>query len=155
MMKTILRRAGIGFLIGMAAGNLIAWLIGTASGGFADWQLAVRVGSLPGALALQTVVSGLYGAICFGSVGLYEIEEWPMLGSAAAHYLLIALCYVPAALLLGWVRDAKGLLLMAGIQLVAYLIVWLIMSLIYRAQVKKLNEMQKQSDITDITEREE
>ena len=148
-MKTILRRAALGFLIGMAMGNGISWIFGLADGGLADWSLVGRTGSLAGALALQTLVSGLYGAICFAGMSLYDIEAWPMLASAASHYLLIVLCYIPSALLLGWARGVQDLLLTAGIQLVGYVIVWFIIFLNYRAQVNKLNEIKNQNEDRD------
>ena len=74
---------------------------------------------------------------------LYQIERWPLALCSVTHFLVIAGLYVAAALLLGWVGSLRQLLFMLGLQLIAYLIVWLIMALRCKAQVRKLNEIRE------------
>ena len=57
--------------------------------------------------------------------------------------LSIVLLFIPIAHLLGWETGILDTLIMAGIQIIAFFIVWLIMNAIYKSQVKKLNEIQK------------
>ena len=69
MLKKVLTRAGIGFLIGALVGNIIAFLTGTSSTGgisFASQQLLdMSGGSAVLAMVLQSLFSGIYGALCF------------------------------------------------------------------------------------------
>ena len=51
----------------------------------------------------------------------------------------------PIALLLGWVRKTETLLMISGIQLVCFFIIWLFMYFGYKKQVKELNELQEKN----------
>ena len=154
MLTRILKLAGIGFLIGIVVGNTIAFFTGSPfSEGFipvSDRLMDMASGNTTVAIVLQSLFSGIYGAICFVGVLLHDIERLPMAAAAVLHYLLIAVTYIPGALFLGWVNDIISVLITAGIQLVIYFIIWLIMFAIYKKQIKELNEMQK-----DFAERKE
>ena len=52
---------------------------------------------------------------------------------------------MPVALGLGWVENGTELLIIVSVQLVVYLIIWVIMYLRWRAQVKELNQLLKES----------
>ena len=147
MLKRTLLRAGLGFLMGMLIGNLIAILTGGISPesfipvtpqieGLAQGNIAI-------ALALQTLFSGLYGAICFAGIIFYELERLPLALATTAHGSIIILLFIPIAHLLGWEPGVVDTLIMAGCQMVGFIIIWLIMNAIYKKQVRELNEMQE------------
>lgn len=146
MLKKTLKAAGIGFLIGMVVGNVIAILTGnSATGGvtFASPQLlSMAGGNGVVAMLLQSLFSGLYGAACFAGMSFYEIERIPLAAATALHCALIVLLFIPIALLLGWVSDIGTLLIISGMQLVGFFIIWLIMYFGYKKQIRELNEMQ-------------
>lgn len=144
MKKKLRIYMAVGFLLGMAIGNAIAWFTGP-KGVPASPMLIARVGPT-GAVLLQSLLSGVYGSLCMGGVLLYEIESWPLAKSTLVHYLLIALPYPVLAKLLGWSRGAAETFAVLLIQLAAFSLIWLIMYLRCRAQVRELNELQKQLD---------
>ena len=90
------------------------------------------------------VGAGLYGAVCMGGTVVYDIEHWPMLRASLIHYLLCILLFPPIALFMGWSTDLLELLIVIGIMTVVYAVIGLIMYLIYRAQVRELNEINRQ-----------
>lgn len=147
MLKKTLKAAGIGFLIGVVIGNLIMILTGNSDTGgvtFASSQLLdMAGGSGTTAMLLQSLFSGLYGAVCFAGMSFYEIERMPLALATALHCALIVLLFIPIALLLGRVSNIVTLLIISGMQLVGFFIIWLIMWSIYKKQVKELNDMQK------------
>ena len=147
MLKKTLKMAGIGFLIGMVVGNLIAFLTGNSSTGgvtFASSQLLdMAGGSGTVAMLLQSFFSGIYGAVCFAGMSFYEIERMPLAAATALHCALIVLLFIPIALLLGWVSDIGTLLMISGMQLVGFFIIWLILYFGYKKQIRELNEMQE------------
>ncbi len=145
MRARIIRFAGIGFLIGMVMGNLIAWLFRSPGADFVSPALAGRMGGVNGAIAVQTLVSGLYGGITVCGMLLYEIDQWPLAQATAVHYLIVAALYAAMALFLGWAERPEDLLPVEGIMLAAYCLIWLIMCLRYKAQVRKLNELLKKN----------
>ena len=147
MLKKTLKAAGIGFLIGMIVGNVIAFLTGNSGTGgvtFASPQLLdMAGGSGTVAMLLQSLFSGLYGAVCFAGMSFYEIERMPLALATALHCALIVLLFIPIALLLGWVSDIGTLLMISGMQLVGFFIIWLILYFGYKKQIRELNEMQE------------
>ena len=146
MLKKTLKMAGIGFLIGVVAGNLIAVLTGNSDTGeftFASRQLLNMSGGSPViAMILQSLLSGVYGAACLAGVVFYDIERMPLAAATALHCGVIVLLYVPIALILGWAGGIE-LLVIAGMQIAAFFIIWLILYFVYKKQVRELNEMQE------------
>ena len=154
MLGITLKRAANGFLIGMAVGNLIAFLTSLSFPGGAVIvapEFAAAVGSDMAALFIQTLLSGLIGAVSFGGMSLYEIDEWSMAAIMAVHFALICAVFIPVSLILRWLTDALSLVIMAGIMAAAYFVIWLILCAVYRQQVKKLNELQQKmfSEVND------
>ncbi len=130
--------SGIGFLAGMIIGNAIAWL---SDGELVNARIAGWCGSAVGAVIIQTLFSGLLGAIAMGGVAFHDIESWSLLRCAAVHYLVIEVSYVAIATVLGWYGSLTELLIILGIQLAVYAIIWLIMYLRWKNQVQELNEL--------------
>ena len=147
MLAITLKRAGVGFLIGIVIGNLIAVLTGTTSTGgvtFASPQLlSMAGGSAVLSMLLQSLFSGLYGAVCFAGMSFYDADRLPLAAATALHCAVIILTFIPISLILGWIGGITELLIVMAIQLVVFIIIWLIMWSIYKKQVKELNEMQK------------
>ena len=147
MLKKSLKAAGIGFLIGVIVGNVIAFLTGNSDTGgvtFASQRLLdMSGGNALVAMLLQSLFSGLYGAVCFAGMTFYEAERLPLAAATALHCATIILLFIPIALFLGWVSNITEILIIMSIQLVCFFIIWLIMWSIYKKQVKELNDMQK------------
>ena len=139
MREKTLKRAGFGFILGMAVGNVLAALLG--GGELVSPGLLARCGSLPGALLVQTLLSGVIGAASFAGIGLYDIEGWSLLRTAVVHDLLIEAVYLPVAFALGWVETAAEALLVSGCMTAVYLLVFLSLWAVYKAQVRELNEL--------------
>ena len=150
MLKKTLKAAGIGFLLGIVIGNLIAFLTGNSDTGgitFASAKLLEMAGGNGTvAMLLQSLFSGLYGAACFAGMSFYEIERMPLAVATALHCALIVLLFIPIALLLGWVSQIETQLIISGIQLVCFFIIWLIMYIGFKKQVKELNELQEKNE---------
>ena len=147
MLKKTLKAAGIGFLIGVVVGNLIAILTGNSDTGgvtFASSQLLrMAGGNALVAMLLQSLFSGLYGAVCFAGMTFYEAERLPLAAATALHCATIILLFIPIALFLGWVSNITEILIIMSIQLVCFFIIWLIMYFGYKKQIRELNEMQE------------
>ena len=138
-MKT-LKRAGLGFFIGVFVGNIISALVGWPDA-FVTEKLLAMTGGLAPAVLVQTLLSGVLGAVSFAGVSLYDIESWPLLRIALVHYVILEAAYYPIAFALGWMHAAMEALIWLLISAVIYLIIYLIMWLIYRRQVKELNAL--------------
>jgi len=133
----LIKRMILGFLLGAAIGNLITWFFGS----YVSSVLVARMGSVPAAILVQSLVSGLYGSFALAGTLFYDIEQWSLTRSSVMHFLVIAVLYVPAAMFLGWADSATEILIVEGILLVAYFIIWLVIYLRYKKEVRSLNEM--------------
>ena len=144
MLKRTLKRAGIGFLLGMATGNLIAFLSVVIGGGgkIVSVKAIEMCGGEVEALLLQSFLSGLIGFAGCGGMTFYEMEEWSLLRVMASHLGVVFAVFLPVSYVLGWFADLNELLILSGMMLVSYFIVWRIMCARYKKQVKELNELQ-------------
>lgn len=92
-----------------------------------------------GGLLAQLIGSGLYGAIAMGGVISYDIESWSLVRATLTHYILTFASFIAAALLLGWF-DGIGLLIAFLAFSGAFFIIWIIMYILSRREVRKINE---------------
>ncbi len=146
MLIKTLKRAGIGFLLGIAAGNLIALLFEWPFGGSGPIvsQKAMDIfGGEAEALLVQSFLSGLIGFAGCAGMTFYEMERWSLLRIMASHLGIIFAVFLPVSYILGWFADLAELLILSGMMLVSYFIVWRIMCHIYKKQVDELNEIQQ------------
>ena len=137
----------------MIMGNFIAFLSSSGSDIIVSKELIEMTGSETMAVVLQTLLGGLIGAAGFGGTLFYEIESWSMIRTMSVHFIFIMLVFVPVCIILHWVGSILEMLILAGFMLLGYMIVWLIMFCIYKAQVKQLNTMQ--STMLDESEKSE
>lgn len=146
MKRQLLIRCAIGFALGLAALFVICFLFDRTADGavhFFSASLLKATGSPFTALLLSMLVCGFYGAACMGGTLFYEIESWPLALATAAHYAVIAAGYLLPALLLRWELTPGTLLMIEGIMTLGFFLIWLVMYLRYRAQVRELNELMK------------
>ena len=145
VLKTLLKRAAIGFLIGIIMGNGIVVMINAFSGDNitpVTKQLVRQCGGNGSAFILQTILSGFYGAACFAGCSLYDIESLPLTLTSVIHCFLIVTLYIPVSFFLGWSCTVWEVLIMAGAQTAVYFIIWLILYFSYRRQANELNKLQ-------------
>ena len=102
-----------------------------------------QTGSPAAAVLLTLLVTGVYAALCAGGTMCYEIEKGP-LALAAAHYLVIALPCALVSRLLRWDMPARLFLIIKGLMALGFILIWLTMYRICKAQVRELNELLKQ-----------
>ena len=132
----------VGFTVGAAIGDLIAFLSATLSGGegIVAAELVTKIG-LVGAIVLQTFLSGILGLISIGGMLLYEIEKWSLAKATIVHFLSIAICFVGISLVLRWFPVKFSYYAVAlGAMAVGFVIIWVIMYLKWKKEVREMNE---------------
>ena len=104
-----------------------------------------RMGSETTAFLVQTLLSGVQGAVAMAGVNFYDIENkhFGLLAASVCHLLLILVTYFPIAFFLNWIATFSEAILMTVIMTASYFIIFLIMYFRYKAEAKKLNELQK------------
>jgi hypothetical protein len=132
--KTIIL-AAVGFVMGMLVG--LGFLSITGAGAY-----TVQKGA--GGLALYLALSGLLGAGGVGGTTIYSLEHWGLLRCTLTHFALTLSVYCAVRFTLGWLdpRDPATPYMFLG-YVIAYCIIWLVMCLIYKRQIRRINEALK------------
>ncbi len=101
--------------------------------------------SLPGIL-----LGGIPGAIAMGTAVIYDVEEWSLLRATVTHFLIIMGTMLLSCFVLKWFEPwSISFWIMLAAELVGYVIVWLVMYLCYKKQVRKLNKLLKENQERD------
>lgn len=139
--------SSIGFALGVVICQIVSASIATVWIGDGTLHLCVPgfvefVGSELWAFIIQSLLCGLYGSICFGGSAVYYLENWSMLRALVTHFLMTVISYYLMGFFLRWFSpdDISWCLLWFGIFILVYLSIWLSHILIYRAQMKEINE---------------
>ena len=139
MLGKTLKRAGLGLLIGMAVGNLISYL--TSGGAMLDPAVIERCGGWQNGVMLQTLLTGLVGAVSFAGTSLYDTDRWPLFAVTITHFVIIMAAYIPVALYLRWFDTFLEALVIVAIMAAMHLTIFLVLWLRYQAQVKEANKL--------------
>ncbi|MCM1155973.1 MAG: DUF3021 domain-containing protein [Roseburia sp.] len=145
MKKKIIMRGVLGLPIGITIGYLITIIIslGWAEGYYAPCvpELVTVMGSEIKAVMVQALLCGLLG-VGFGISGvIWEIEEWSIVKQTGIYFLIVSVIMMPAAYLTYWMEHSiAGFLSYFGIFAVIFVIVWVIMFVSGRRNVRKLND---------------
>ena len=142
MVKKALKLAGFGFVLGIAVCTVISILM--SDGVPASNELIERIGTVKAALLIQALLSGIHGAICMGTTVIYDAEKLPLALMSLIHCVICVGLFIPVSLFLCWTKGLPETLIMTAVQTASYFVIWLIMNIIYKKQIKELNEMQKQ-----------
>ncbi len=144
MIKTV-KRAGIGFLFGMATGILLFGLISLTTqekNYYVSSVLIDTVGDRNFSLFLQMLLTGIIGMASYAGFGFYDIEHWDMIRSGFVHLIVICPVIVPCVYGLGLISDVSDLLITFTIIILLYFSLWLCRYIVYKIQIKSLNIMQ-------------
>lgn len=142
MKSPALKRALTGFLIGAVAGNVIMLLMTYLAGGpvgIVSDELVLHLGLVPGIL-LQTVLSGLYGAVCVGGTVFYDIENWSLLKATALHYVSIMASFLFVSLVLRWLPPSIDVYLVVFLMFsIVFAVIWIVMYLKWKRKISEMN----------------
>ena len=149
MRKKTIINAGIGFLAGMASGMIIAFIFSRISGHsyLFDPSLLERFHSETAAFLVNTILSGIYGAVCFAGMSFYEMENWGLLKATVLHCLLINISFLCTGLFLDWIPLQPVPILLSILFITGgFFAVWLIMFMKYKSEVKDLNQLLQEDE---------
>lgn len=139
--------ASLGFGLGVIIGTLITaitatLMIGDGSLHIIAPELSEVMGGDLKAFVIQSLVSGLLGAIGMGLSSVYYIESWSTIKATSIHFSITIVVFYATAFFLRWwsIKDVAFCLTMLGIFLIEYIIIWVSNYFIYKAQISKMNK---------------
>lgn len=154
MKKNFIKRALVGFPIGMAIGQTIAIIISLifANGYYSPCPPALveNLGSEIGAVVVQTLLSGLIGAIYCGSSVVWDNQTWSLSKQTALYFLILSLTMFPIAYFSYWMQHTFwGFISYFSIFVTIFILVWLVQHFIWKAQVATLNRLKHEAQQTE------
>ena len=134
-MTAMAKKAMLLGLIGYIAGCIIGLFFALQREGF------TLASSLP-----DILMGGIPGAIAMGTAVIYDIEEWSLFRATVTHFLIVMVALLLACFVLKWFEPwSAPFWIMLAAELVGYIIIWLIIYLCYKKQVRKLNNLLKEN----------
>lgn len=134
-MRAFWKQTAILAATGFALGLLVGLCFLTASGIGAYYAQHGL-----GRLMLYLALSGVLGAVNMGSSTIYSLERWGLLRCTLTHFCITITSVCAVGFILGWLSLNKpGTLWMLAGCTVVYFIIWLVMYLIYKRQIRRIN----------------
>ncbi len=137
----------IGFSVGMLTCTFVTSILTTAdindgNAYLCDPGFTALFGNELTAFLVQCLITGLYGALCISSTSIYEIEKWSLLKATVMHFFVIVVLFTVTAFSLRWIypSDIKVALIIYVCMAVAYFIIWIILYLSYKREVRIIRE---------------
>ena len=150
LIKKAIRRALFGFELGLAVG-IILMLTGTFDYLPPEGK-AVK-------LVIYMIVSGLMGSLGMGMTVVFEIESWSIARATFTHMGAVIIGYLLMGWIEGWFKYSDSpvdLIITAVCIIAAYFVIWMVMYLKSKSQIRKINEdlkeikkQQKESELSD------
>lgn len=150
MKKKIIRRSFLGVPIGIALGYVITIVLSFiwANGSYSPCmpELVSVMGNEINAVVLQTALCGIVGAGFAGSSAVWEIEHWSMVKQTGIYFSIISLIMLPTAYFAYWMEHSvAGFLLYFGIFVLIFAVIWVVLYITGRSNVRKMNEKLSQT----------
>lgn len=159
--KKCIKLSVLGFVLGIVLCSAITAVtssIGSGSVQLCNPAFAKVVGNETAALILQTLISGIYGAIVMGASIVYDIEpddvkKWSILKATVTHCVITFTSYYITGFVLRWFsfKDVKENLIMLIIFISVYTLIWLINYLSYKKEIKSFNEKLRELDEDNVS----
>ena len=90
----------------------------------------------------QILLGGIPGAIACGSTVIYDIEKWSLLRATFTHFLVVIGVTFLACFVLNWFPPwSTAFWIMLAVEVIGYIIIWLMIYLRYKAEVRNLNKL--------------
>lgn len=144
MKKKILVRCLVGAPIGLAVSVLISIAMSLAVGDGVYYavvpELARDCGGELNAVALQAVLSLVYGAAWGGASAIWEMDRWSLLKQTAAHLVVCSLATFPIAYFTRWMSHSlPGILGYFGVFFLIYAAIWASLYSALKRRVAQMN----------------
>lgn len=144
MKKKIIQRSSLGFFVGIAIGQMISVLISLISGNGEYIACAPEFTQLIGneatATTLQMLLCGIMGIGFSASSVIWEIDELSIAAQSGICFAIYAAVLLPIAYFTNWMEHSIiGVASYIGIFVVSFAFVWLIQYIIWRRNIKAIN----------------
>lgn len=118
----------LGFTLGLIVG-IIMFVLCTPDGSIINKNF----------LVMHLMGSGILGIVGYGGSVVYDFEEWSLDKATFSHYFVTFITMLIISTVLGWFPDNTLFIVLIVFTLV-YALIWLIQFLLWKNQIRKMNE---------------
>lgn len=145
MLNKIIKRALLGFMIGVFIGQtiLIIESLFVGDGNFYPYSafLLKLTGSKIAAVIIQYFITGIIGINFAAGTVIFEIDRWSIVAQTALHFIINSIVMYISGFLCGWFpHTVVSTLIWFGFFIVVYVIIWSCFTLYYKKKTKEINK---------------
>ncbi len=148
MLKEIIKRASLGFMIGVFIGETIlifeSLLAGNGNFYPISAYLSAHTNTELNAVIIQYFLFGIIGITFASSTVIFELDNWSLLAQTVLHFVITSVVMYISGFLCGWFpHTTRSTILWFVIFIIIYVIMWISFTIYYRKKTESINESLK------------
>lgn len=148
MLKEIIKRASLGFMIGVFIGETIlifeSLLAGNGNFYPISTYLSAHTNTELNAVIIQYFLFGIIGTTFASSTVIFELDNWSLLAQTVLHFVITSVVMYISGFLCGWFpHTTSSTILWFVIFIIIYVIMWISFTIYYRKKTESINESLK------------
>ena len=148
MLKEIIKRASLGFMIGIFIGETIlifeSLLAGNGNFYPISAYLSTHTNTELNAVIIQYFLFGIIGITFASSTVIFELDNWSLLAQTVLHFVITSVVMYVSGFLCGWFpHTIRSTIIWFIIFIIIYVIMWISFTIYYRKKTEAINESLK------------
>ncbi len=145
MFKEIIKRAVLGFMIGVFVGETILILESAMAGDGNFYAVSAYLASHTqtklGAVIVQYLITGLLGLTFAAGSIIFELDNWSLLLQTIVHFAVTSVIMYLSGFFCGWFpHNVSSTLIWFAMFIVIYIIFWVSFYNYYKKRTREINE---------------
>lgn len=145
MLKKFIKRAILGFMIGIFIGQTIliieSLMVGDGNFYAVSAYLVEHTKTRIAAVIVQYLITGIIGMTFASTTIIFELDKWSLLAQTALHFIITSIVMFFSGFFCGWFpHTAVSTIIWFGVFIVTYIIIWISFMLYYRKKTKEINK---------------
>lgn len=145
MLKKFVKRAILGFMIGIFIGQTIliieSLMVGDGNFYAVSAYLVEHTKTRIAAVIVQYLITGIIGMTFASTTIIFELDKWSLLAQTALHFIITSIVMFFSGFFCGWFpHTAVSTIIWFGVFIVTYIIIWISFMLYYRKKTKEINK---------------
>ena len=145
MLKKFIKRAILGFMIGIFIGQTIliieSLMVGDGNFYAVSAYLVEHTKTRIAAVIIQYLITGIIGMTFASTTIIFELDKWSLLAQTALHFIITSIVMFFSGFFCGWFpHTAVSTIIWFGVFIVTYIIIWISFMLYYRKKTKEINK---------------
>lgn len=145
MLKKFIKRAILGFMIGIFIGQTIliieSLMVGDGNFYAVSTYLVEHTKTRIAAVIVQYLITGIIGMTFASTTIIFELDKWSLLAQTALHFIITSIVMFFSGFFCGWFpHTAVSTIIWFGVFIVTYIIIWISFMLYYRKKTKEINK---------------